>query len=117
MTNEASHPQNKSEGTNECPAREQDIRLFPLICFEDVMPHLSHQVTHEIDCLLNLTNDGWFKESAAQFQHAGLAAFRSIETGLPMIRCGNNGLTCWVDPAGRINTPECLFDLRDQPSK
>ena len=96
---------------------EQDIRLFPLICFEDVMPHLSHQATHEIDCLLNLTNDGWFKESAAQFQHAGLAAFRSIETGLPMIRCGNNGLTCWVDPAGRINTPGSHLGSEDIYSK
>ena len=80
---------------------EKDVRFFPLICFEDVMPYLSHEATQEIDYLLNLTNDGWFKESAAQIQHAGLASFRSIEMGLPMIRCGNNGLTCWIDPAGR----------------
>ena len=79
-----------------------DIHLFPLICFEDVMSYLTKEAMHqEVDFILNLTNDGWFKESAAQFQHASLAAFRSIETGLPMIRCGNNGLTCWIDPTGQ----------------
>jgi apolipoprotein N-acyltransferase len=92
------HPENNQEAFH---LPEKDVRFFPLICFEDVMPYLSLEATQEIDYLLNLTNDGWFKDSAAQYQHAGLAAFRSIETGLPMIRCGNNGLTCWIDPAGR----------------
>lgn len=82
----------------------QNVQLYPLICFEDVMPYLTRGATRQqIDFLLNLTNDGWFKESAAQFQHASLAAFRSIETGLPMIRCGNNGLTCWIDPTGQLH--------------
>ncbi|MEK9949522.1 MAG: hypothetical protein VW579_10200, partial [Verrucomicrobiales bacterium] len=52
--------------------------------------------------LVNLTNDGWFQQSAAQFQHANLAAFRCIETGLAMVRSGNNGLSCWIDPLGQI---------------
>ncbi len=75
-----------------------------LICFEDVFPHLARQyVDDDTDFLLNLTNNGWFGESAAQWQHAANAVFRAIENGRPLVRCANNGLTCWVDSRGRIH--------------
>ena len=51
---------------------------------------------------MNLTNDGWFGESAEQWQHAAAAIFRAVENGLPLVRCANNGLTCWVDANGRL---------------
>jgi apolipoprotein N-acyltransferase len=51
---------------------------------------------------VNLTNDGWFGESAEQWQHAAAAIFRAVENGLPLLRCANNGLTCWVDANGRL---------------
>jgi apolipoprotein N-acyltransferase len=75
-----------------------------LICFEDVFPHLAREyATDDTDFLLNLTNNGWFGESAAQWQHAAAAVFRAVENGLPLVRCANNGLTCWVDSAGRLH--------------
>jgi len=75
-----------------------------LICFEDVFPHLAREyATDETDFLLNLTNNGWFGESAAQWQHAATAVFRAVENGLPLVRCANNGLTCWVDSTGRLH--------------
>ncbi len=93
---------------------DMGVALYPLICFEDVMPYLCDQTRQKkADILINLTNDGWFKESAAQIQHASLAAFRSIETGLPMIRCGNNGLSCWIDPAGKIRATDSGGDPSD----
>src|SRR6185295_15494348 len=52
---------------------------------------------------LNLTNDGWFGESSAQWQHAANAIFRAIENGIPLVRCTNNGVTCWIDPRGRMH--------------
>ncbi len=74
-----------------------------LICFEDAFPHLTRaSVDDETDFLLNLTNNGWFGESAAQWQHAATAVFRAVENGLPLVRCANNGLTCWVDSHGQI---------------
>ncbi len=74
-----------------------------LICFEDILPHLAReQVDADTDFLLNLTNDAWFGESAAQWQHAANAAFRAVENGLPLVRCTNNGLTCWIDSYGRM---------------
>jgi apolipoprotein N-acyltransferase len=74
-----------------------------LICFEDNFPHLVRGYAgDDIDFLVNITNNGWFGESAAQWQHAANAVFRAVENGRPLVRCTNNGLTCWVDASGRI---------------
>ncbi|MEO5802539.1 MAG: apolipoprotein N-acyltransferase [Verrucomicrobiota bacterium] len=84
--------------------RQPRARIAPLICFEDVFPHLTRDsVDSETDFLLNLTNNGWFGKSAAQWQHAISALFRAIENGLPLVRCTNNGLTCWIDSGGRMH--------------
>lgn len=75
-----------------------------LICFEDTFPHLVRQyVEPQTDILVNLTNNGWFGESAAQWQHAATAVFRAVENRIPLVRCANNGLTCWVDATGRMH--------------
>jgi apolipoprotein N-acyltransferase len=74
-----------------------------LICFEDVFPQLAREyVQDDTDFLVNLTNDGWFDHGAEQWQHAASAVFRAIENGVPLVRCANNGLTCWVDATGRV---------------
>jgi apolipoprotein N-acyltransferase len=79
------------------------VNTAVLICFEDNFPHLVREyVTEDTDFLVNITNNGWFGESAAQWQHAANAIFRAIENGVPLIRCSNNGLTCWVDAHGRL---------------
>lgn len=75
-----------------------------LICFEDIFPHSSRlHVDPETDFLINLTNNGWFGESSAQWQHAAAAIFRAVENNLPLVRCANNGITCWVDRTGRMH--------------
>jgi apolipoprotein N-acyltransferase len=82
---------------------------FPVvICYEDMFPHETRErVTREMDFILNLTNDGWFGDSNVQWQHAINALFRAIENGIPLVRCTNNGLTCWIDSKGRLH--EVLF--------
>ena len=51
---------------------------------------------------MNLTNDGWFGTGPEQWQHAANAVFRAVENGVPLVRCANNGLTCWIDPFGQV---------------
>jgi apolipoprotein N-acyltransferase len=51
---------------------------------------------------VNLTNDGWFGQSAEQWQHLANAVFRAVENGVPLVRCANNGVTCWIDAHGRV---------------
>jgi apolipoprotein N-acyltransferase len=94
-------------GTNGFQRAELELRApiktAILICFEDMFPHLAREyVEADTDFLVNLTNDGWFGESAEQWQHAAGAVFRAVENGIPLARCCNNGITCWVDSRGRI---------------
>jgi apolipoprotein N-acyltransferase len=85
------------------PLSKPKAQIQPIICFEDVFPHFVRQcVTTNTDIVLNLTNDGWFGEGSEQWQHAAMAVFRSVENGVPLVRCANNGMTCWIDRFGRI---------------
>jgi apolipoprotein N-acyltransferase len=85
------------------------IKTSPLICFEDVFPGLARDAANDnTDFLVNLTNDGWFRQSAEQWQHMANAVFRAVENGLPLVRCANNGITCWIDASGRVQ--EILTD-------
>lgn len=88
---------------------ELGVKTSVLICFEDVFPHYAREhATSDIDFLVNITNDGWFGESAAQWQQAASAAFRAVENGVPLVRCANNGLSCWIDRFGGMN--DVFFD-------
>jgi apolipoprotein N-acyltransferase len=79
------------------------VETSVLICYEDAFATLARAaVDDDTDFLVNLTNDGWFGEGAGQWQHAANAVFRTVENGVPLIRCTNTGLTCWVDANGRI---------------
>jgi apolipoprotein N-acyltransferase len=84
-------------------------RTQVLICFEDTFPQLAREeLRPDIDFLVNITNDGWFGEGAAQWQQAATGLFRAVENHLPLIRCSNNGLTCWVDDRGVLR--DVFFD-------
>lgn len=80
-----------------------EAKASVLICFEDIFPGLAREATKpDTDFLVNLTNNGWFGESAAQWQHAATAVFRAVENRIPLVRGANNGLTCLVDSDGSI---------------
>ena len=50
-----------------------------------------------------LTNDGWFGDNAVQWLHTVNAQIRTVELHLPLVRCCNNGITCWIDSCGRLH--------------
>lgn len=79
------------------------IKVAPLICFEDTLGYLARDAANMgAQIFVNVTNDGWFKRSAASRQHLAHAVFRSAETGRPMVRCANTGVTCVIDHLGRV---------------
>ena len=83
------------------PEAGAPVRTAILICFEDMFPHLVREyVSKDTDFLVNLTNDGWFGEGGEQWQHTASAVFRAVENGVPLLRCCNNGVTCWIDARG-----------------
>lgn len=89
-------------GSAEPPDR-QEVKVSPLICFEDVFTGLARDaVDGDTDFLVNLTNDGWFGHGAAQWQQAATAVFRAVENGVPLVRCANNGVSCLISATGLI---------------
>jgi apolipoprotein N-acyltransferase len=91
------------EGGSPGVSPHQPIKISPLICFEDVFPGTARAAAAGApDLLVNLSNDGWFGESAEQWQHLANAVFRAVENGLPLVRCSNNGVTGWIDAHGRV---------------
>ena len=79
------------------------VRIGALVCFEDSLAEETRALAREgAQLLVNLTNDAWFGDTAAAAQHLANAKFRAVETRLPLIRCANSGVTCKVDPLGRV---------------
>ncbi len=80
-----------------------EAKTFTLICFEDTFPGVARTAAQDnLDFFVNLTNDGWFGHSSEQWQHMANAVFRTVENGLPLLRCANNGVTCYIDGHGRV---------------
>ena len=73
-----------------------------LICYEGIFPYHVLRHARGADYLLNITNDNWFTGTTALAQHATLERLRAVETGLPLVRVANTGLTMLVDGYGRI---------------
>jgi len=78
-------------------------RFGCLICFEAIFPDLARRdVNNGATWLVNVTNDEWFGNSAALYQHAAMAVFRAVENHVPLARSANTGLTLVTDAYGRI---------------
>ena len=79
------------------------FRISGLICFESVFGELARDsVRRGSQCLVVITNDGWFGKSAGPRQHAWMARLRAVECGVPVIRCANNGISFVADADGQI---------------
>ncbi|MBF0164147.1 MAG: apolipoprotein N-acyltransferase [Magnetococcales bacterium] len=75
--------------------------IGPLICYEVIFPDEVRTLAAQgARWLVNLTNDGWFGESAKP-QHLAMARMRAVENRLPMIRVANSGISAVIDPLGR----------------
>ena len=80
-----------------------EVGIIPLICFEDTVPrHVRKFLRSGPQVIVNVTNDGWFHESAQSRQHFDNALFRCIEFRRPMIRCANTGVSGFIDERGSV---------------
>lgn len=72
------------------------------ICYEDVFGDELLESLPQAGILLNLSNTAWFGDSLAQPQHLQIARMRALETGRPMLRATNTGMTALINPRGEI---------------
>lgn len=100
------------------PGREPGLFPIPgigevscLICFESTFAALARKdVAAGAEFLVNITNDFWFGGGAGPIQHERFANLRACETRTPLIRCGNTGISCVIDPYGRVHGATELFE-------
>lgn len=73
------------------------------ICYESAFAEIARRETRaDAGPLAILTNDGWFGTSAGPLQHAVYTPLRAVETGRPVARAANTGISMIVDPRGRV---------------
>jgi apolipoprotein N-acyltransferase len=73
------------------------------ICYEAIIPQLARKVVAGgAGVLVNISNDAWYGDSAAAYQHLEMARLRAIENHRYLLRATNNGLTTLIDPYGRV---------------
>jgi apolipoprotein N-acyltransferase len=87
------------------PVGKTQVPVGVLICYEDIFPSLAREsVRSGAELLAVLTNNAWFGEGSAAYQHAAHSVLRAIETRRPVIRCGNSGWSGWIDEYGNVRT-------------
>ena len=80
------------------------VRFSTPICFEDTFGYLSRGfVQRGAQVIVNMTNDSWSKSVASEMQHMSMAVFRAVENKRSVARATNGGITCTIEPDGRIS--------------
>ncbi|MDB4976111.1 MAG: Apolipoprotein N-acyltransferase [Myxococcaceae bacterium] len=79
-------------------------RIGMLICYEDILPSFVSQTVSAGNphLLVSIANDAWFGDSHAPWEHMALANLRAVEHHRALVRSTNSGVSCVVDPVGRM---------------
>jgi predicted amidohydrolase len=73
-----------------------DLRIAPMICYEDIIPSFGRRLADlRPNLLVNMTNDAWFGATSEPWEHLALAVFRSVEHRLDMVRAVNSYQIQW----------------------
>lgn len=101
-------------GFSSLPLPLKNGRTLPFgvfICFESVFPDITRALVQEgAQFIVNTTNDAWFGHTAAPHQHLSMAIVRAVETGRPLLRAANTGISAVVEPSGKIKQATQLFE-------
>lgn len=91
------------------PVREHMVSTA--ICYEVTYPSQARAAVRQgSELLTTITNDAWYGESSAAYQHFEMAAMRAIEQGRYLVRAANTGVSGIVDPYGRVLIRTQLFE-------
>ena len=84
-----------SRGNNQSTFTLKSIKIGVGICLETTMGFFYKQYAQEnVDVLVSLVNNGWFKTSSIAARQLQMLQIRAIETGLPILQSSNMGFTC-----------------------
>jgi len=92
----------QASGEPDPPAlRVAGQRVAVNICYEDAFGAQIREQARDATLLVNVTNDAWYGRSLAALQHNQIAAMRALETGRPLLRATNTGITSAIAHDGR----------------
>lgn len=72
------------------------------VCYEIIFPDLVAVDAASADLIVNVTNDAWFGDTPGPYQHFRQAQLRAVETGRPVVRAANTGISGLIDRHGRV---------------
>lgn len=82
---------------------ERGLRIGVFICFESAFPVIARTFAREgADVLVNISNDGYLGRTPVMRQHLANTVLRAVETGRPVLRVTNTGISALVTPEGRV---------------
>ena len=100
-----------SHGTRVTMLPVEGHMISTAICYEVTYPWLAREAVRQgSEMLTTITNDAWYGESSAAFQHFEMAAMRAIEQGRYLARAANTGISGIIDPYGRVLVRTNLFE-------
>ena len=83
--------------------KEKNARIAPIICYEDIIPSFSRRfVDKGANLIVNITNDAWFGDTIAPYQHLIVSIPRAVENRKYLLRSTNTGISAIIDPVGRV---------------
>jgi len=82
--------------------RFKGFNLGVSICYEDVFSRQIRQAMPQADILINVSNDAWFGDSIAPYQHLQMARMRALENGRYFIRATNTGISAIMNEKGNV---------------
>jgi apolipoprotein N-acyltransferase len=77
-------------------------KLGLTICYEDAYGSSQLKILRDASLLINVTNNAWFGDSTAPYQHLQIARMRALEAGRFLIFAANDGITAVIDPHGAV---------------
>jgi apolipoprotein N-acyltransferase len=88
-----------------------NVSLGSTICYEAIFPQVwRRQAKQGAQLFANLTNDAWFFDTDAPYQHLAANVLRAVETGRPVLRAANTGISAIIDGKGNIEQKSGLFE-------
>jgi apolipoprotein N-acyltransferase len=73
------------------------------ICYESIFANEVRQYVRQgAEVLVNISNDGWYGDTGAPWQHLNMVRMRAIENHRWILRATNTGVTAAIDPYGRV---------------
>ncbi len=76
--------------------------LAVAICYEDAYGAEQLYALPDASILINVSNDAWFGDSIAPYQHLEIARMRAVEVGRPVVRATNTGISTFISADGAL---------------